>query len=191
MGIFGGRAITRLRQLATSEKRQFDACVAAGDLHGALRHSERQEKAITELIGREPRELFHRFVLAGALYNRATVLDAVGRGEEAVATARRAVETYDMFDPVRGAAGGVEQQLRAMRSEDAAEVMIAHAADARARLARLLAKYHGKAQAAAVHRHGKAAVETYQELLRYGRETTQADVDRVTAQYKAAQEHLR
>lgn len=192
MGIFGGWAVRRLRQRATNEQKLFYACVRVGDALGALRHSDLQEQAIEKLVRREPGVMIHRFFLAGVFYNRATVLDAVGLGEQAVAAARRSVEIYDESDLVRGAPGGVERQLRTTRRDaDAAEPLIAQAADARARLARLLAKYHGKAQAAAVHRHGKAAVEIYEQLLRYGRETTQADLDRIRAQYAAAKEHLR
>jgi hypothetical protein len=191
MGIFARRSASRLRQRVSSEQRLFDACIGSGDGEGALRHSALQEQTITELTRREPHEPFHRFLLAGVFYNRATVLDAVGRGDDAVTAARHAVDTYATFDPVAAAPTAVARQLREMRSDTiAAETLIRHAADARARLARLIAKHEGKAQAAAVHRHAKAAIETYQALLRHGRETTQADVDRVTAQYEAAKEHL-
>ena len=189
--MFGRWAVKRLRRLTTTEQRWFDACIKVGDPIGALRHSTRQEEAINGLIRREPDEPIHRFFLAGVFYNRATVLDVLGLGEDAVADARRAVEIYEEFDLVRGAPAGVERQLRATRPDAAAaEPLIAQAADARARLARLLAKYHGKAEAAAVHRHGKAAVEIYEQLLRHGRETKQADVDRIRAQYEAARTHL-
>ncbi|WP_434449988.1 hypothetical protein [Lentzea sp. E54] len=192
MGIFGRWAVTRLRERASSKQRLFEACIRSGDAAGALRHSQQQENAITELTAREPHEKFHLFLLAGVFYNRATVLDAIGRGSDAVAAARSAVRTYTNFDPAAGSPGAVERQLREMRSDAvAAETLIAHTADARARLARLLAKYEGRAQAEAVHRHGKAAIETYEALLRYGDETTWADVDRVVAQYEAAKEHLR
>ncbi|GGM76025.1 hypothetical protein GCM10011609_09950 [Lentzea pudingi] len=192
MGIFARRTVDRLRRRATSEQKLFDACVRAGDAVGALRHSDLQERAIAELVEREPGENFHRFQLAGVLYNRATVLDAMGLGGEAVDAGRRAVETYATFDPVGGASSAVQRQLRELRADGfAAETLIRHTADARARLARLLAKYEGSIQADAVHRHGKAAIETYEGLLRHGTETTQADLDRVTAQYEAAREHLR
>ena len=192
MGIFGGWAVRRLRQRATNEQKLFHACVRVGDALGALRHSDLQEQAIEKLVQREPGVPIHRFFLAGVFYNRATVLDAVGRGEEAVAAARRSVELYEESDMLRGDPSSVEFLLRVTRPDlTVTEPMIAQAADARARLARLLAKYHGKAQAAAVHRYGRAAVEIYRQLLRYGRETQQADLDRIREQYAAAKAHLR
>jgi hypothetical protein len=194
MGMFGRWAVRRLQQRATNDQRKFDACIRAGDLIGALRHSEDLQWAIDGLVARERGERIHRFFLAGVFYNRATVLDAVGRGEEAVAAARRSVELYEESDMIRGDPSFVQVLLAVTRPDaTVTEPMIAQAADARARLARLLAKYHGKepGQAAAVHRYGRAAVEIYEQLLRYGRETKQADLDRVREQYAAAKAHLR
>jgi hypothetical protein len=192
MGMFGRWAVRRLQQRATNDQRKFDACIRAGDLIGALRHSDDLQWAIDGLVAREPGKRIHRFFLAGVFYNRATVLDAVGRGEEAVAAARRSVELYEESDMLRGDPSSVEFLLRVTRPDlTVTEPMIAQAADARARLARLLAKYHGKAQAAAVHRYGRAAVEIYRQLLRYGRDTQQADLDRIREQYAAAKAHLR
>jgi hypothetical protein len=190
--MFRRGAVERLKRRATSEQHNFHAKIRAHDLLGALRHSDQQEQAITALIEREPDVSVHHFMLAGVLYNRSTVLDGLALGEAAITSARRSLDIYESFDPVRGAAAAVERQLRAMRSNSQeAERLIAHAADVRARLARLLAKYEGQSQAAAVHRHGKEAIATYEALVRFGTETTQADVERIRAQYKAAQGHLR
>lgn len=192
MGIFGRTSITTLRRRASAERRGFEASVRANDVTGALRHSEREEQAISQLVTREPGEPFHKFVLAGVFYNRATVLDAIGQGAEAVAAARKAVDHYEAYDPALGAPDAVERQLRTMRGQsDSVETLIAHAADARARLARLLAKYEGRSRADAVHHHGKAAIETYEALLRFGNETTRSDVDRIRVQYDEAKRHLR
>ncbi|WP_394619423.1 hypothetical protein JNUCC0626_10085 [Lentzea sp. JNUCC 0626] len=134
--------MTRLRAKATTEHQRFEAAVRAQDLREALRHSELLEKTITELTEREPGQAFHRFQLAGVQYNRATVLDALGRGDEAVAAAQSAVRTYAAFDPASGDPAAVARQLREMRTDGVApETLIRHAADAAARLARLLAKY--------------------------------------------------
>jgi len=191
MGMFGRWAVRRLQQRATNDQRKFDACIRAGDLIGALRHSEDLQWAIDGLVARERGKRIHRFFLAGVFYNRATVLDAVGRGEEAVAAARRSVELYEESDMIRGDPSFVQVLLAVTRPDaTVTEPMIAQAADARARLARLLAKYHGNEEAIAVHRYGRAAVEIYEQLLRYGRETKQADLDRVRAQYAAAKGHL-
>ncbi|MGI5499684.1 hypothetical protein [Lentzea sp. CA-135723] len=185
MGIFGGRTVARLRAKATTEHQRFEAAVRANDLAEALRHSELLEKTITELTEREPGEAFHRFQLAGVQYNRATVLDALGRGDEAVAAAQSAVRTYAAFDPTTGDPAAVARQLREMRADGiAAEILIRNAADAAARLARLLAKYEGKAR-------DDAPLDTYEQLREHGDDTTQADVDRIAAQQAAAEAHLR
>ncbi|GLY50408.1 hypothetical protein Lesp01_40640 [Lentzea sp. NBRC 102530] len=183
--MFGGRTATRLRAKATVEHQRFEAAVRAQDLHGALRHSELLEKTISELIEREPGQAFHRFQLAGVQYNRATVLDALGRGDEAVAAAQSAVRTYAAFDPASGDPAAVARQLREMRTDGIApETLIRHAADAAARLARLLAKYEGKAP-------GTTPLDTYGQLHRHGDETTQADVDRIATQLDDARRSLR
>ncbi|MFI7680942.1 hypothetical protein [Actinophytocola sp. NPDC049390] len=190
--MFGRRGIEKDRHRASSEIRQSIACAEAGALATAMIHSRRAEDCIDRLMRHEPDGLYHRLVLAGLLYNRATILDGLGEGDDSLAAARTANELYEDFDPSHGDPSAVAPLLREFRSDSQeVETLMAQAADARARFARLLAKYDGRSAVEAVHRHGSAAVQTYQALVRAGHHFGQSDVARVTDQYDAAKNHLR
>jgi hypothetical protein len=192
MGIWRRRALDRLKRRVASEQRKFDAKALARDLVGALRHNDRQERLIVTLLEHDPAELSHRFMLARVLCDRSVVMDRLGLGVAAVESARHSLAIYASVEPGRCAAAGVGEQLRVMRT-DAKEVslLIAHAAGVRAHLAKLLAKYEGPAQAAAVYQYGREAAVTYEALLRFGAPTDQVDATRIRAQYEAAMQRLR
>lgn len=189
--MFGRRSSAKERQRASSELRQCTAYAEAGAMAQALIHSRRAEDIIQRLIQREPDEQFHRFVLAGLLYNRATVQDALGEGADALASASRSHELYGSLDPSGGDPSAVAPLLRDFRSAShEIELLIAQAADARARFARILAKYGDRSEANMVHRHGSAAIQTYQALVRTGHHFGKQDVTRVRTQYEEAKAHL-
>ena len=128
---------------------------------------------------------------ASLLYNRATMLDAIGQGERAIAAARRSFELYSSLDPTGGNPAEVEDQLRAGGpTRPALELRIAAPADVRARVARLLATSAGAESADVVHRHGKSAIKTYEALLRAGGTYGRADLDRIREQYERARRQL-
>ncbi|WP_157182567.1 hypothetical protein [Sciscionella marina] len=189
--LFGRRGIEKDRQRASSAMRRSIARAESGDLVMAVRHSADAEACVERLMRHEPENTYHRFVLAGLLYNRATILDRTGEGAAALAAARAASELYEDLDPSHGDPSAVEPLLRGFRDEgQEMETLIAHAADARARFARLLAKNQRASAAAAARQHGRAAVRTYEVLARAGQHFSQADVDRVREQYRAVREHL-
>ncbi|MEW2353569.1 hypothetical protein [Spirillospora sp. NPDC029432] len=194
-----------------TELEAVKAHTAAGRWRDAVLASMRAERIITRSQRAEPYDLQHTWVLGSTCYDQALLWDRLGRGRQAVSAARRALWAYHFLDPSKGVAGRVREALAGGGPEAAdgapatpAELM-AHAADARARLARLLAKYRnerrrgdesiieryrGRSVPGEVDLLGQDAIGVYTELIEashYGRD----DLDRVEQQYRAALEHLR
>lgn len=143
---------------------------------------------------------------AAILYNRATILNQMGEGAGAVNAGRQAVAAYEPLDVSHGHPSSVEMMLETARGphvvtdiyglgaavtlESRFEAIIGQTADAKARLARLLAEHEGTAAESEVRRLGSEAIATYEELLRVGHRYGPADLDRVRGQNAAALEYL-
>lgn len=186
------------------------AHTAAQRWRDAVLASMRAEKIVTRLQGAEPTDLRHTLVLGSTCYDQALLWDRLDRGRQAVSAARRALWAYHFLDPSKGSPARAREELAHAGPEagDAdpspAAELIAYAADARARLARLLAKYQGERRpgdesnidryrghsvAGEVDLLGHDAVAVYEVLVEashYG----QADLDRVKKQYEAALQYL-
>ena len=122
--------------------READANAAIGRYDVALSENMAAVQVVTRLRQAEPGNRRHIAVLGSLYYNQALLLEKNGRGLEGITAARRAVLMYEALDPARGKTvpeavadgallGGGGEPV------DAAQ-LIAHLADARARLARLL-----------------------------------------------------
>jgi hypothetical protein len=184
---------------------------AAGRWRDAVLASMRAERIATRLQRAEPSDLRHTLVLGSTCYDQALLWDRLDdRGRQAVSAARRALWAYHFLDPSKGDPGRAREELAGAgpQTGDAAPSapaeLMAHAADARARLARLLAKYQherrpgdesnidryrGHSVAGEVDLLGHDAVAMYAVLVEashYG----QADLDRVKRQYEAALQYL-
>jgi hypothetical protein len=183
------------------------SATARHDWAAAVRASMRAERMILRLQRVEPAETEHVWVLAGTCYDQALLWDRLGKGRQAVSAARRAVWPYHFLDPSKGDPRRVRDVLDAAAGDGAATAaeLMAHAADAKARLARLLAKYQhqrrpgdesvidryrGHTVAGEVELLGRDAIGVY-EVLVEASHSGQDDLDRVREQYKAAIEHLR
>jgi tetratricopeptide (TPR) repeat protein len=155
--------------------------------HEAIKHSRRAERHVAKLVRLEPRNHLHHIVLAGIHYNRALFHEAAGDTRGALASIRQAVHLYTELDPSRGDAEAIRTIIRGNPGDRRAlEQLIASAADARARLARMLAAYEGATAAEAVHHHGPAAIASYRELLKYGNDYGKSDLQRVQREYDEA-----
>ncbi|WP_157420204.1 hypothetical protein [Actinomadura kijaniata] len=123
------------------------ARTAAGRWRDAVLASMRAERIATRSQRAEPADLGHVWVLGSTCYDQALLWDRLGEGRQAVSAARRALWAYHWLDPAKGDPGRVREGLAGDGSEagDGAPAapakLMARAADARARLARLLAKY--------------------------------------------------
>lgn len=193
---------------------------ARGDWHKAVAASMRAERIVLRLQKAEPYRSQHVWVLGSTCYDQALLWDRLGKGRQAVSAARRAVWAYHWLDPSKGdptrareildgqrnGPGKSDDDLDADRGPAPADPpeLMAHAADARARLARLLAtyqhqrrpgdasiidRYRGRTVAAEVDLLGSDAVGVYKALVA-ARHADRADVDRVMNQYRAALQHL-
>ncbi|MFF5263588.1 hypothetical protein ACFY4C_32070 [Actinomadura viridis] len=186
------------------------AHTAAGRWQDAALASMRAERIVTRLQRDEPADLGHVRVLGSTCYDQALLWDRLGKGRQAVSAARRALWAYHWLDPSKGDPGRVREGLAGddPKVGDGAPAtpaeLMARAADARARLARLLAKYQrerrpgdasnidryrGRSVAGEVDQLGHDAVGVYEVLVEtshYGQE----DLDRVKKQYEAALQHL-
>ncbi|GLY89922.1 hypothetical protein [Actinoallomurus iriomotensis] len=186
------------------------AHTAAGRWQDAVLASIRAERIATRLQQAEPTNPENVWVLGSTCYDQALLWDRLGKGRQAVSAARRALWAYHWLDPSKGDPDRVRDGL----ADDGPEVrddapsapaeLMAHAADARARLARLLAKYQrerrpgdasnidryrGRSVAGEVDLLGHDAVGVHEVLV----ETShyeQEDLDRVKKQYEAALQYL-
>ncbi|PZG02333.1 hypothetical protein C1I99_03055 [Micromonospora deserti] len=204
------RGIRSQREKFGRELDAVKAHTAAGQWRDAVLASMRAERIATRLQRAEPTDLGNVWVLGSTCYDQALLWDRLGKGRQAVSAARRALWAYHWLDPSKGDPGRVREVLAGNGPEvrddapSAPADLMAHAADARARLARLLAKYQrerrpgdasnidryrGRSVAGEVDLLGHDAVGVYEVLVEashYGQE----DLDRVKKQYEAALQHL-
>ncbi|NDU73907.1 hypothetical protein GWI34_14860 [Actinomadura sp. DSM 109109] len=108
----------------------------------ALSENRAAVRAVSRLRKSEPGDRRHVAVLGSLYYNQALLLEKSGRGLEGITAARRAVLMYESLDPARGRTVPEAVADGALLEGDGEPVdaaqLIAHLADARARLARLL-----------------------------------------------------
>ena len=193
-----------LRQKAEPHIRRADAYAAAGDNRSALTENITAVRLVRRLRKAQPDDRRHLAVLGSLYYNQALLLEKNGRGIEGIAAARHSVLFYESLDPtLRGqrsvseAVSGTEPLAGDGEPVDAAR-LVAHLADARARLARLLGTYGhtGRERDRELRRFGldphltlrheinvldAAACLTYRALIACSH-YTQADFDRVLKQ---------
>jgi len=131
-----------------------------GNPAAALSHSDEQLKLLARLRKAEPEEDEHLRMEASAYYNRAGILDQLGRVAQAVEAARGALERYTSL----AAHAVIEQpQLDVVWSPAAKREQMTttlFTADVQARLARLIAKNGGSEAEARVL--GESALATYE-----------------------------
>jgi tetratricopeptide (TPR) repeat protein len=184
-----------------------------GDPASALSHSDQQLKLLAKLRAAEPDNDEHLRIEASAYYNRAGILDQLGRVAQAVEAARTALERYIWL----GAPAGPEQRFYATSEElgEAVRRRAQHhsgyppyseaeqreqlkvellAADVRVRLARLLAKNGGTAAEAEVRALGEFALDRYASVAEvnrgYASELERIFVQVATARDTIARSHL-
>jgi hypothetical protein len=136
-----------LRRKAGPHIRSADAYAAAGKYGPALSENITAVQIVRRLRKAEPGNRRHLAVLGSLHYNQALLLEKNGRGPLSITAARRAVLTYESLDPTRRGETSVPEAVTgtALIEGDGGPIdaaqLIAHLADARARLARLLGTY--------------------------------------------------
>ena len=145
--MFSRRSAEQLRQEAEPHIRSADGNAAAGRYGPALSENLTAVQIVRRLRKAEPDNRRHLAVLGSLYYNQALLLEKNGRGLDGITAARRAVLCYESLDPTRGGERSVSEAVTDSGllegggdPIDAAQ-LIAHLADARARLARLLGSY--------------------------------------------------
>jgi hypothetical protein len=185
-------SLRKLKARVSEAQGRVAAALALGRPHEAIEYSRRVEQHVNQLIELDGQNHYHHIVLAATHYNRATILEGLHDPLGALASIRQAVHIYLEYDPSHGDAEAVRDLVRHNPgSRSAIEQLIARAADARARLARMLAAYEGPSAAEAVHHHGAGAVATYRQLLKYGTDYGKADLRRIKRQYDEAKTRLK
>ncbi|MDN3358801.1 hypothetical protein [Actinomadura sp. DC4] len=137
----------KLRSKAASHIGVAEAHTEAGRYGPALSENISAARVVRRLLKTEPDSRRHRAVLGSLYYNRALLLERVGRGPDAITAGRWSVAFYEFLDPTLRGERSVADAVRdappvsgAAEPIDAAQ-LIAHLADAQARLARLLGTY--------------------------------------------------
>ncbi|GHJ47777.1 hypothetical protein Cs7R123_51190 [Catellatospora sp. TT07R-123] len=183
------RKLQRLQDQANDHATRAMALLRAGRPLEAIRPSQQAIETILHLRQLEPDNQEHLAQLAGKLYNHAAMLDHAGRGAEAVAVARRALESYlelsgGEVDPQAAALDRVIPRGAFSAGSAVPDLAAAAAmtADARSRLALMLAKWGGPAVAAEARQLAVAAVDTYQQLKEIGAADSE-DFLRVVTRY--------
>lgn len=199
----------RERARAQRAIRRSGRAIVRNDAVKALYFNRRAEEAVRAALSVDPRPK-DKEVLGSLLYNRSTILMAVGDLDGAFEAANRALDVYHALDPtqlypdaVRAVLAPLQvpavvtDQREVLRTvlahkqrEQMVEDAIARAADARIRCVRLAALLDDNARGW-IENHGKEAVRTYQELVKYGHHYTEADVRRVAGELAAARKELK
>lgn len=141
------RSAEHLRRKAAPHIRDADANAAAGRYGPALSENMTAVQAVRRLRKMEPENRRHLAVLGSLYYNQALLLEKNGRGLDGITAARRAVLCYESLDPTRRGERSVSEAVTddALIEGDGDPIdaarLIAHLADARARLARLLGSH--------------------------------------------------
>jgi tetratricopeptide (TPR) repeat protein len=189
--------VERRRGRAERHRRRSVQALQKGDFAQARKHGYLLLEEIGQVHAADPGNPEDTVVEAGALYNMAAIEDQLGRTAVAIECARKALELYAGL----GVVGSPAEIALAAALEAVAAGFVrppgvppltklaASAADARARLARLLAKASGPAAAQEVRRLGADAVETYERIIATGH----ADMDGlryVVTQYAVARDTL-
>jgi hypothetical protein len=142
------RSAERLRRKAEPHIRRADAYADAGEYGPALSENISAVQVVRRLRKAEPGNRRHLAVLGSLYYNQALLLEKNGRGLRGITIARTSVEFYESLDPTRYEQRSVSEAVAdpALIDGDGDDPidtaqLIAHLADARARLARLLGTY--------------------------------------------------
>jgi tetratricopeptide (TPR) repeat protein len=169
-----------------------------GDFALARKHGYLLLDEIRQLHAAEPGNPGVTMAEAGALYNMSEIEERVGQTAVAIECARKALELYARLGVVGSPAeialaAGLERVatglLRPPGLPPLAE-LASEAADARVRLARLLAKALGPAAAQDVHQLGGDAVEIYERVIATGLLTGTDGLRGVVTQYAVARDTL-
>jgi hypothetical protein len=189
----------RLRGRVDREKTAAITMLQTGNVFGARVHSAKAIVAVYELAELEPDDPEHRLQLGSVHYNHAAIAEQGGDLDEAIASARTALEYYQTLSGADITPQDIPGlQLLTIRgmlrppSWDPAELLAVAGmvADVKARLARLVAKQSGAAARLEVHELGASAVSIYEQLDRFGTGHS-ADLARVRRQYDEARAYLK
>ena len=179
------RRLIRLQERADAGAARARALARAGRTEDALAPSREAVDLLSQLRELEPDEEEHLDRLATALYEHAGMLARAGRSSEAILAARRCLDCH--LEQTGGEIAppellGLEPPHH--RRADLPE-LAAGTADARSRLASLLARSGDAAVAGEARRLGREAVETYELLVRLDADHYQDDHTRVLAAFLA------
>ncbi|HVV19947.1 MAG TPA: hypothetical protein VHF06_10960 [Pseudonocardiaceae bacterium] len=131
----------------TAHMAAADSYAAGGQFARALTENMAATRKVERLRRIEPGNRRHLAVLGSLYYNQALLLDELDRGPLAVTAARRSVDRYEAIDPTRNGTLTVAAAVADPARIDAGGApvdtaqLIAHLADARSRLALLLATH--------------------------------------------------
>ncbi|MDI1464680.1 hypothetical protein QEZ54_27285 [Catellatospora sp. KI3] len=170
------RKLQRLQDRADDYGARAMTLLRAGHAEEAVQPSRQAIETILRLRRLEPGNQAHLAQLASKLYNHSAILDHAEHGPEAVAVARHAYEAY-----LELSGGEINPQVATLDRIIPRRVPInagsavpdlataaAFTADAKSRLAFMLAKWGGPDAAAEARRLATEAVDTYQHLTNLG-----------------------
>lgn len=198
MAIFGGFRAGRLIDRVNKNMNAAVRLMQSRQSEAARSHNAEAIADVMKLVTLEPDNLEHHRMLGTLYYNNAAIFEQLGRLDEAVRNARRALQEYGELPGADVTPENIPMlgllSIRATFGPPAVDPRealeaVAYVADVKARLARLLARSEGASSAAEVHELGRAAIATYEQLAK-AHPQRRSDLARVQSQYEEAKRAL-